>query len=71
MCYKKNNCPFVPSIQTERCRVYNRNTNQIARWSFWVSLKTVCFDGLEPFLVYKLHHKEAAPDGNAVYFRSK
>ena len=31
----------------------------------------LCFDGLELFLLYKLQYKEAAPDGNAVYFCSK
>lgn len=30
-----------------------------------------CFDGLELFLVYKLQYKEAAPEGNGVYFCSK
>lgn len=33
-------------------------------------LSILCFDGLELFLVYKLQYKEAAPDGNGVYFCS-
>lgn len=36
-----------------------------------IVLDPVCFDGLELFLVYKLQYKEAAPDGNGVYFCSK
>lgn len=53
----------------------NRNTNTIVQCRFHVVsvilLNTVCFDGLEHFLVYKLQYKEAAPDGNGVYFCSK
>lgn len=36
-----------------------------------IVLNSVCFDGLQLFLVYKLQYKEAAPDGNGVYFCSK
>lgn len=36
-----------------------------------IVLDPVCFDGLELSLVYKLQYKEAAPDGNGVYFCSK
>lgn len=56
----------------------NRNTKKETfteqNLSFFFSvivLDPVCFDGLELFLVYKLQYKEAAPDGNGVYFCSK
>lgn len=35
------------------------------------ALHPACFDGLELFAVYKLQYKEAAPEGNAVYFYSR
>ena len=35
------------------------------------ALDPACFDGLELFAVYKLQYKEAAPEGNAVYFYSR
>lgn len=49
------------------------NTFYSAGSSFFpvIVLNPVCFDGLELFLVYKLQYKEAAPDGNGVYFCSK
>lgn len=34
-------------------------------------LDPTCFDGLELPLMYKLQHKEAAAEGNGVYFLSK
>lgn len=55
----------------------NRNTKKETfteqNLSFFsvIVLDPVCFDGLELFLVYKLQYKEAAPDGNGVYFCSK
>lgn len=57
-----------------------RKKRKEVRWNFrahiWFSfsvivLHFVCFDGLELFLVYKLQYKEAAADGNGVYFCSK